>query len=148
MGGLGQRPGPGSAAGEEESARELDCEGGCGLKLQGVRRGRPHGPGRAVLGQRGGREGQLGDIAGAGLGYDLGIGRGLIVGQKHADVVSACAVSAGAQGRGFCAAQRREEKDQAGEMVGAELHGRRNASNTFILVQMSRAGAAIWHVPD
>jgi len=72
---------------ESVGGRALDAEGGDGLELDAVRGGWAHGPGSAVLGERGCGEGQLGGFAGAEAESSFGVGGGLLLREENADVV-------------------------------------------------------------
>ena len=65
------------------------------------------------------------EIAGAWSKCYFGADAVVILGEEHADVVAAQAEVAGAQQGSFCATERGEQENEAGEMARSELHGDR-----------------------
>ena len=74
--------------------------------------------------QRSGKN-EVREIACARCQRDFGADAVVVLGEEHADVVAAQAEVAGVQQRSFCATERGEQEDEAGEMARSELHGDR-----------------------
>ena len=98
-------------------------EAGDGLELHGVRCGWAQGQGRAMPGDHGDREIEMGEVAGVGFQYGFGADARVVLGEQSGDVVAAEGEVAGVQQRSFRAAQGGEQEDEAGEMARAKLHG-------------------------